>query len=993
MNAKARHASPIRLDGSLLALVWLLATAAASGADGPPRAGQDSPLPSPSSTAARTWTAIDGLPNNTVTAVTQTTDGYLWLGTRRGLARFDGVRLVVFDRWTHPDWTSDTVTALAASGDGGLWVGMSEGGLLRLHGGVFAHLPLPSRTVRSLHEARDGTLWVGMDRGLARVRRPDLIEVVASFDEIYVHAIEEAPDGTLWLGTSVGLYVQRGNGFARVDPPAGVPPGDEIYAVRRAADQAIWVGTERGRLYRLSGSGATLVADEPGPIRSILEDHHGVIWVAGEHGVKYVDEARLQWAPGEHAAVQRADVLFEDREGTVWVGRRFGGLMRLTAGQATSIGHDLEHPSALSVLEDRRGVIWFGTAGAGLGRLEDGELTSLATCESPAPDSVGPILEDRRGRLWFGPQAGNALCWIESGRIRSMPVAGVAVSLHEDPGGALWVGTLADGLYRLSKGRLSHWSTRDGLPSRAVRAMADDGRGGLWLGTPRGLVRFSGRPGETYTVADGLRSNRVMALYQEPEGPLWIGTSRGGLARFEHGRFTNYGTDQGLCDDQVLAILDDRLGNLWFSSERGVFRASKAQLNEVAAGRRDRVACTAFGRGDGMSSEQCNGGIQPSGWRARDGRLWFPTVAGLVVIDPAAAGSGNQVPPPVHIETVEADGHAIPLAESSRLPAGTRRVEIDYTALSLVAPEKMQFRYRLSGFDGEWVEGGTRRRVSYVGLPPGRYRFEVIASNNDGVWNEAGDQWAFRIDPYFHQTAWFYGLMALAVASAALWLHLLRVRSLRLRSAVLTERAHLSHEIHDHVSQIMTGIVLQLDAASQTLSQNADASRPYITRAGRLARECIEETRLILRTLGDSAIREPRKNARLDDAIAASATPLLEGTGIRLRVRTSGVPFTPPPVARHEVLRVAQEAVTNAVRHGAARNIDILVAFGPRGVSLTVEDDGTGFDVETVRDGHAGLGLKGMAERVAEVRGTFEVRSRPGRGTTVAAFIPVKSAG
>ena len=748
------------------------------------------------------------------------------------------------------------------------------------------------------------------------------------------------------------------------------------------------MGTRDGRLYRISNTGAVRLAEQTGSIYGVLEDRRNVTWVVGEFGLRYVHAGRLAM-PGVASSGDSAFAVFEDREGSLWVGHRYAGLVRLTAGRLTAISLDGDRSSVLSVLEDRQGALWFGTAEGGLGRLDRDGLRTFGAAKDQMVRGVGPLLEDRHGRVWFGPQAGNAIQWFENGRVSSLPLEGVAISMHEDPKGALWIGTLSHGLYRIWKGQVTHWTTRDGLPSRAVRAIVDDGRGGLWLGTPRGLVNFSDRPTAVYTVADGLRSDRVMALYQEPAGPLWIGTSRGGLARLDGERFTSYGADRGLCDEQVLAILDDGLGNLWMSSERGIFRVSKAQLNNVAAGVQATVACTSFGRDDGMTSEQASGGFQPSGWRARDGRLWFPTVAGLVAVDPGAFDSGNAVPPPVHIESVLADGRELALPFDTRLRAGTKRLEFEYTALSLAAPEKVRFRYRLSDVDQQWVDANSQRRISYVGVPPGRYVFEVVAANNDGVWNEVGDRWEFRIERFFYQTAWFQGLALMAAIATASGLHVLRVSNLRLRSAVLAERTHLSQEIHDHISQVMTGVVLQLDAATQTLAPESDASRPYIDRASRLARQGIEETRLILRTLREGSTRSLLEEVRLDQMIAENVAPLVEGTGVRLRSRLRGQSRSLSSATRREIFQVGREAVTNALRHGRASNVDIEVAFESGGVRLTVNDDGQGFEVVSVADhGRVGLGLTGMAERVAAQHGTLDVRSVPGRGTRIAAFFP-----
>ena len=976
--------------GARWALVCLLLLTAprALAAASPPGAEPETVLGRGSALTRHAWTTDEGLPDNSVLSIAQTRDGYLWIGTRGGLARFDGVRFVVFDQRTQPSWSSDTINALCASGDGGLWVGMVDGGLLHLRNGVFSQVPLPSLTVRALHEARDGTLWVAMDRGLARLRPGGTAEVAEMFAATYVYAFCEDPDGSVWLGTSNGLYVYRQGQFGAAAQHMGLS-SHAVYAIRRGANQVLYVGADGGGLYRIPGSPAEAVRGEEGPIWSVLEDRRGRVWIASDHGLKHLDGDRLDTAFGEQGLSGRVLTLFEDREGSLWVGTRYSGVVRLTAGRATSIGHQLEHPSVLTVLEDRKGHLWFGTAGGGLGRLDGDRLKSYRRRNGLVSDIIGPIIEDREGRIWFGPREGDRLQRIENGRVSSFPIQGTPASLHEDLDGALWVGTTGDGLYRVRKGQLTRWTTQDGLPSRAVRAMVDDGQGGLWLGTPRGLVHFRERPLVVYTTANGLRSDRVMALYQEPGGPLWVGTSRGGLARFEDGRFTSYGPEQGLCDNQVLAILDDGLGNLWMSSSRGIFQVAKQQLDEVAAGVRARVSCLAYGRGDGMESAQCNGGYQPSGWRARDGRLWFPTVKGLVVVDPTRLHPSNLVPPPVWIESVQADGRAVPLTGTGRLPAGTKRLEIDYTALSLVAPDKVRFRHRLSGFDRQWVEAGRRRRISYTNLPPGDYRFEVIACNNDGLWNEQGHRWDFRIAPFFYQTAWFYGAMALLVVGAGSGLHALRVRQLRLRNAVLAERAHLSQEIHDHISQIMTGVVLQLDAASQTVAQGLSASAPYIDRASRLARQGIEETRLILRSLREGPTLPASVDWGVDEALVERVAPLIEGTGVQLKARRKGQPFPLSPDAKSEMFRVGQEAVTNALRHGQARQIDIVVAFERQGVRLTIEDDGRGFEPSAVgEETDPGLGLTGMADRIARRHGTFDVRSRPGGGTTVAAFFP-----
>lgn len=935
----------------------------------------------------RAWTTDQGLPDNSILAIAQTQDGYLWVGTRGGLARFDGVRFVVFDQRSQPTWASETINALHVSRNGDLWIGTLDGGLLRMRSGVFARVDLPSPTVRALHEARDGTLWIAMDRGLARLRPGGRAEAAPSMAATYVYAFHEDPDGSVWLGTSNGLYVHRDGKYLPIGQELGVP-AIPVYAVSRGRDHVLWVGTDGEGLFRVAGPRAQRMGLREIPVWSLLEDRRGNIWAATDHGLLNVRASGFSPVSSEHGLSGRVLGLFEDREGSVWVGTRYGGLICLSIGRVTSIGYERAYPSMLSVLEDAKGRIWFATAGGGLGRFDHNGETMYGAREGVASRIVGPILEDRDGRLWFGPRLGDKLQWIENDRVSSLPLQGTPAVLHQSVDGAIWIGTTGDGLYRLDRGRLKQWTTDAGLPSRAVRAMTDDGEGGLWLGTPRGLVRFRDGPRRVYTTADGLPSDRVMALYREPGGPLWVGTT-GGLARLQNGRFTGYGLDQGLCDPQILAIADDGVGNLWMSSSRGLCRVARRELEEVASGARVTVGATAFGRADGMESAQCNGGYQPSVWKGADGRLWFPTVKGLAVVDPTSTEGSNPVIPPVSIEGVQADGRAVSLASPAHLAAGTSRIEIEYTALSFVAPERVRFRYRLTGFDQQWMDAGGRRRISYTNLPPGNYIFEVVACNNAGVWNRRGQRWQFAVAPFFYQRGSFYAVMAVLFFGLGCLLQAWRMRDLRVRNTLLAERAELSQEIHDHISQIMTGVVLQLDAASQTLARGPVACQPYIERASHLARQGIEETRSILRGLRKGPRPPISSQAALDEALADSVAPLIEGTGVRLRARRKGEPFLLSADARSDIFHVGQEAVTNALRHGQPREIEIVVAFEARGVRVTVTDDGRGFEPGRVLGGaDGGLGLRGMARRVANRGGTLKVESEPGRGATVAAFFP-----
>jgi len=988
MRSHRRHETPTRARrGSRLAGLLLLLGAGGAEASVAPDREEPLRLRPPAPLMRRSWTIDDGLPQNGVFAIAQTPDGYLWIGTQEGLARFDGVQFRLFDRRPSPGPPSPAILALHVSRDGRLWIG-TDRGLLRLEAGFLVPVSLASDRVHVIRESRDGGLWAGTSGGLARLgpdgSGPGAGRLLAGQEVVALH---EDGEGRLWAGGSGGLHVCGSGGCAEVGLESGLPPGP-VSALWGAGDGGLWVGTPCCGLYRLAGRRAEARGPPGEHVVSVLEDRQGTVWLATEQGLRSFREGRFQTFPGDpHGLSRRAYSVFEDREGSLWVGLYYDGLARLSVGKVAAYGRapDLSYPPVSTVYEDRKGSVWFGTFGHGLGRLSEDGVTFRTREQGLPEDIAGPIVEDAAGVLWVGVRSSGTLYRLTAAGLSPLRLGSHPPRiLHEDPPGTLWIGTRGGGLYRWRGGRLDQWTTREGLPSDTVRTIASDGEGGLWLGTLRGLVRFREEGLTVYDSADGRPLQSVAALYRDPDGPLWIGTGERGLGRYADGRFAFFGSAQGLCDDRVFVVLDDGLGSLWMSSNRGIFQVSKKDLDEVAAGTRPRVSCTLYGRGDGMESSECNGGIQPAGFRGRDGRLWFATVQGLAVVDPSALGTRNLLPPPVWIEEVQVDGRTVPLADGAHVPPGTRRLEVAYTGLSLVAPEKVRFRHRLLGFDSDWVEAGGRRSASYTSLPPGDYVFQVIASNNDGLWNEEGARLSFRVRPFFYQTTWFYLAIALLLAGAAGAVHTVRVRGLRLRNALLAERARVSQEIHDSMSQIMTGVILQLDAATETLPQGPGACRPYLARASRLAKEGIDEARRILRGLPDPAIERSDFSHGLRGRVAS----IIEGTEVSLQVREEGRPFPLTRELKGELLHIAQEAVTNALRHGQARRIVAVIAFEDRGIRLTVEDDGRGFAPAVPGAGGSGLGLAGMARRVSDRQGTLDIHGRPGGGTTLAAYLP-----
>jgi signal transduction histidine kinase len=474
-------------------------------------------------------------------------------------------------------------------------------------------------------------------------------------------------------------------------------------------------------------------------------------------------------------------------------------------------------------------------------------------------------------------------------------------------------------------------------------------------------------------------SDIVLSLYEDREGDLWIGTT-GGLSRYRDGQFASYTTADGLFDDVIFQILEDDAGNLWMGCNKGVFRVSKSELDDFAEGRRKSIASISYGTADGMSSRECNGGIQPAGWKSRDGRLWFPTIKGAVVIDPNKLRI-NQQPPPVVVEQVIVDGQAVSPTADLRLEAGARRLEFHYTGLSFLSPEKVRFKYKLEGYDNEWIDAGTRREAVYNNLAPGSYTFRVMACNNDGVWNETPASFGFYLKPRFYQTYWFYLACAVALSLIVWMLYRLRIRQMRARFlAVLAERNRIAREIHDTLAQGFVGIGLQLEAVKASLVDPPETARQHLDMAGSLVAHSLAEARQTVWNLRSQSLED----GPLSKALSTLMKQLTEGASIDSRIIVSGAERRLSHRIENNILRIGQEAIINAVKHARAQKIEIELHFDARSLALRVCDDGRGFDIEkapSANEGH--FGLTGMRERAGQIGGRLQINSSSGSGTEI----------
>jgi len=992
------------------------------------------------------WQSEKGLPQNTVTGIAQTPDGYLWLSTFDGLARFDGVNFKMFKAGNTPALGSGRVRFLFTGRQGSLLISTQEGGVIRLINGRFEPLPLPeSKGIRSptfqTAEDEHGALWLSTEDG--QVGR--LVEGKFSIASTNwggtgrSTAFRVAADsrGRLWAINDAGLY--RLEGETLIPSLEGKPGEYVVHCPSRHGGW--WIST--GDRFRLWCDGQWVVT-VPSPttnlqaLRCSLEDRSGNLWLgSSEQGVFRCDTngnwQQFTRREGLGSGVVRA--LFEDGEGNVWAGTEGGGLCRLRLSLFTVYGtaQGLSSDRVTSVSEGPRGECWVGTDGYGLNRLE-GETAHLASSEPGAAQmQVLSVLPDHQGHIWVGLRLGGVVQW-QDGHFTPLNAPATANRttrcLFEDSRGVVWIGqNNTTSLVRIQGDTVTTVALPQWVGPVDIRVMAEDSTGSLWIGTDgRGLLCWKEGRITRYTREDGLSSDFIWWLHPEGDGALWIGTYGGGLTRLKNGRAVKCTTRQGLVDDVICYLGDDGRGQFWFSSNQGVFRASKAELNDFADGRLARIQCVPYTKADGLPTLECEGGSQQAGCRTRDGRLWFLTSRGLVVVDPAHLNT-QATPPPVHIEELVVDGvpiqfgaggipsetmqpvgKALGKGGSSPLPdnrnqvsargasrplqiePGKKHFEFHYTAVNFSAPEHLRFRHKLEGVDTEWVETGGQRTASYPQLPHGAYTFRVQGCNREGVWNETGAALEFVVLPHFWQTSWFNALFLGTFGGGVGWavMYVLRrrherqVKLLQQLHALERERTRIARDIHDDLGGSLTEIGY-LGALAVRDSQSLEDARKQL---GRI----MERIREVARRLDETVWAVNPKNdspGHLATYLCHFAREFLEPTALRCRLDvSSSLPeVTLTAEVRHNIFLVVKEAINNAVKHSEAEELWLRLRMSDGEMIIEVSDTGRGFRVDASRQ--AGNGLRNMAARMEEVGGQLMVRSAPGEGATVCLRLPL----
>lgn len=972
--------------------------------------------------ASRNWQIEEGLPHNEVQAIAQTPDGYLWVGTRGGLARFDGINFTRFDTKNTPEIKSDSISALDVDREGTLWIGTDGGGLVCLRAGTFFHFGrtngLAGDSVSAVRAGNDGSVWIGTTEGLNRYQNGQftLFTEKDGLSSRLIRSLCSDPDGNLWIGTDKGLTHWR-DGIKDSFTTASGLPNNSVRGIFSDPAKQLWIGTDSGLTFYSNGKFYSYdihygLADRV--VSAICGDRRGNLWVGTFGGLNRFQDGRfLSELNNEGLPYDRINTFFEDREGNLWVGSK-EGLIRLTPKRffAYTRQQGLTHNDVVSVMEDRLRNVWVGTWGGGLDKFR-GEL--VTTPKGYTNDYVLSLCEAYDG-IWIGADFDGGLAKFAGDRLQyyswkdGLIKAGLKV-LHEDRFLNLWIGT-GKGLCCFKDGKFTTWTAKDGLAGDDVRAICEDAQGKLWFGTDGGLSRWQDGKFSNLTTKDGLSDNSVTALYGDNERNLWIGTSAGGLNRYAGGKFTAYTAAAGLFSNEIFEIIEDDYGWMWMSCSKGIFRVRKKDFDAFDQKKIKAITSIAYGKADGMESTQCNGVAKPGAWKARDGKLWFPTTKGLVAVDPKI--EIQSTPPPVFIEEIIADNQSVmsgglgrenqPGAGGARsaappegiiqIPPGRGELEFHYTALNFHTPEKSRFKYKLDKVDAGWVDAGQRRTAHYNNISPGTYHFRVLACNSDGAWNEAGAAVRVTVRPHFWQTWWFYAAAGLsgiaAVYSLARYTTKMRMQRklelLKQQHAVERERGRIAKDIHDDLGSSLTRIMMLGERAHEDRATPGELEK-HLGKIVACARDTVQ-------SLDEIVWAVDPENDTLDGLVAyisQSANQYFENTSIHCRlempVEVSAVQLSAE--VRHDIFLAVKEALNNILKHSQATAARVQISEDGATLKIIIEDNGCGFGENKCPPGRKGHGLENLRKRTESLGGQINISSRAGAGTKLAIHIPL----
>ncbi len=952
------------------------------------------------------WGSEEGFPRGPVYAITQTSDGYLWIGTEAGLVRFDGWNFRLIKDETGV-FSITSVLGLTTDSDGYLWLRLQDLSVLRYRNGKF----------ESPSGKEPNTNFSAMSRG--------------NHGQILLAKME------------VGAFTFRNGGLQMVASASDLPRSPVI-SLAQTVNGDIWAGTRDAGLFRLGASSASSVRTGLPDLKvdSLLPDGDGNLLIGTDGGIVRWNGKELT-TEGVPASPGHSQILTmtRDRDRNLWVGTDSRGLLRFNARGVSYL--DGSGLAVTAIFEDREGNLWIGSAGT-LVRLRDSTFVTYSLPEGLPTDGSNPVFVDSEGRMWFPPIAGG-LWWVKGTDHGQINIAGLekdvvysmtgggstsnaelwlgrqhggltelrptgpgsftaktfthadglaqdsVYSVYRSRDGTVWAGTLSGGVSRLSGGAFTTYTTANGMASNTVASMLETSDGAtsdrtMWFATPDGLSALSKGRWQTWTERDGLPSENVNCLLEDSKGVLWVGTTGGLAFRGARGFQTPAGEPASL-RAQILGLAEDSEGWIWTATSTQVLRVKRDKLLSGTLAEGD---IREYGLADGLRGVD---GVKrhQSVFKDSMGRIWFSLNRGISVVDPARL-TGRSAPVIVHVQTISADSAILDGMSPVRIPGGRKRIIFSFAGLSLSVPERVRFRYRLENFDHEWSSPGAGREAVYTNLGPGQYRFHVMASNPDGVWSTDEAVVPFAVEPLFWQTWWF--LMAAVVAFAMACVALYRFRLLAVTRRLndrfeerLAERTRIAQELHDTLLQGFLSASMQVYVATDKLPADSPG-RPVLTRALELMRQVIDEGRNAVRGLRatrSASLDLEQAFSRIQDEMASLEQ---ENESVAFQIVVEGDERPLHPVLRDEVYRIGREAVINAFRHANAKSIELELKYSKQ-LRLLVRDDGCGIEqriVQAGRDGH--FGLAGMRERADRIGARLYVSSSGAAGTEIELVVP-----
>jgi signal transduction histidine kinase/ligand-binding sensor domain-containing protein len=946
------------------------------------------------------WQLDEGLPQISVNGVFQSKSGYLWITTFGGLVRYDGLNFRVYNRSSNPEMVSDRTLQVTEDNRGVLWIG-TENGLLRFENNRFYETR--SRTARGqinqLLSDQNGTVWFYQRDGEVGFIRADTMVVLFK--------------KTGWLGhdnrTQVHFFDQKniirlsatGRGIdSSVTLPKPLPKNVRFFT--QDLRNTWWFVSNDSGMYRYKNGRLSLV-DAVGGLPSTYANHlfhdpEGTLWVLSNKNIFRIKDDIVEKLRTVHPMPEDAyKWMIRDREGSLWVGSPSNGLFRLRESFVETIGRSqgMNIQNMLSITFDKFNTLWYSTNCEGIGRIRQGRAENLQKSYPLQNNCPWSLMFDYSGALWvasrgitvFNPDGKSTFYDAESG-LTSTTVR----AMLEMPDSTVWAGT-AQGITVFKNGRVTTQLPRLGPVAQPdVRVLLRAADGTIWAGTQDGPVHISGEAITAYTAIPGLKSHYIRSITQDSTGALWFGTYGGGIVRLKNGSFSIISTREGLFDDIVSHLLPDGLGNFWSGSNRGISRISIRELNAVADGLASHIHPQVLGKQYGLLNVETNGGYQPSAVSGPDGNLYFPTVSGIAVINPGKVRS-NTVTPPVFIDRVIHNTDVLETPASLEYDHHPFFLEIHYTALSFVDPSKVKFRYKLEGYDRNWVDAGARRTAFYSNLPPGDYTFTVLSANNDGLWNETGASLSVVIHPPFWLKPWFILVAAATVALTVFTFYAARIRQLKKRQLMQqqfarelitsqeNERKRIANELHDGIGHHMMMIKNRL----RMLERAFPASKP--PEEWNQTLESTETAIAELRSIAQNLRPVHLERFGLTETLRNMISGLISSTEIEVSAEIDELDEAVGKGLDIHLYRLLQEALNNIVKHAKATELTVSVRLDGVFVAIDVTDNGVGFDITKH---YQGSGLQGMEERTRLLGGRFYLQSVPGQGTRLQCIIPTR---